>query len=66
MWVNYEIVILPNQKRSAESQQYLKFPQSFNYDIKKIEWPLHKKWTFPLRISSVNLTKSAAQNTGHI
>ena len=30
-------------------------------------WSLHKKWSFPLRISSVNVTKSAAScGFGHI
>ena len=31
------------------------------------ELPLHKKWSFPLRISSVNATKSAGNwEFGHI
>ena len=37
-------------------------PVLFHIIISNLLWlPLHKKWTFPLSISSVNVTKSANQ-----
>ena len=41
----------------------------FSGSIQKDEWheTLHKKWTFPLRISKENVTKSAGNcGCGHI
>ena len=38
-----------------------------NFEGGKFKHTLHKKWTFPLRISSVNVTKSGGNcGFGHI
>ena len=48
------------------SCHFVVFRSDLHY-VKYVETPLHKKWSFPLRISSVNVTKSAANcGFGHI
>ena len=35
--------------------------------LETVDKPLHKKWSFPLRISSINVTKSTGNcGFGHI
>ena len=53
------INIIPVNKPSLNSFKTL--------SVKKDNYTLHKKWSFPLRISSVNVTKSAvSRGFGHI
>ena len=68
----YEQLILSNYKMGSFSA--LNFFNNFiipnnseNIRISLVWASLHKKWSFPLRISSVNVTKSAASRVlGHI
>ena len=40
------------------SEVHLEPSQTFKMEVYMVIWPLHKKWSFPLRISPVNVTKS--------
>ena len=44
--------------------QKMKF--SIKYFFSKCDQSVHKKWSFPLKISSVNVSKSAGDGFGHI
>ena len=57
---------LVNQRRTLDTIRYLRLSVSRKYASSLI-FTLHKKWSFPLRIFSVNVTKSEGNcEFGHI
>ena len=59
------ICCCPNIPKNHSSKQWMGQKTSFLWVYHKMHWvlfPLHKKWSFPLRISSVNVTKSVVSS----
>ena len=68
----YPLVILKIQKFGRLKGNFILFMLKFYWKYLFLFWvisayTLHKKWSFPLRISSVNVTKSEGNcGFGHI
>ena len=55
----YEICVDNNNFVRGNNKTYICVNLTIEIHNKKVETALHKKWSFPLRISSVSVTKSA-------